>query len=358
MSTSSDGPTGAVADAWDDVVGQDDLVARLRSSAAEPVHAYLFVGPPGSGRRAAARAFAGDVLAAGSEGDEADRHRALARAESHPDLVVVEREGPFITRDQARWIVNRAAMAPVEGNRKVLVLTEFHLVLDAAPILLKSIEEPPAGTVFVVVADDVPPELVTIASRCVRLDFRAVPTTLVAERLRAEGVEDERADIAAHAAGGDLARARLLATDDELAARLEAWRAVAGRLDGTGATAADLVVELIELVDRALVPLTDRQATELEDLADQEERYGMRRSGRKAVEDRHRRERRRARTDELRTGFAALAGAYRADLVEHGRPGRAMTALAALSDATETLERNPNERLLLQALFVRLSAAT
>jgi DNA polymerase-3 subunit delta' len=91
-----------------------------------------------------------------------------------------------------------------------LLLDEFHLVKDAGPKLLKTIEEPPAGTFFVVLADELPPELITIASRCVRVDFDALTAPLIAARLVDEGVGLERADEVAAFAGGDLDRARLL----------------------------------------------------------------------------------------------------------------------------------------------------
>ena len=86
-------------------------------------------------------------------------------------MVVVERAGPFITVDQAHEITRMAARSPTEGRRKVLILVDFHLAEKAVPALLKTIEEPPASAVFIVLADHVPPELVTIASRCVRFDF-------------------------------------------------------------------------------------------------------------------------------------------------------------------------------------------
>src|SRR5699024_5047126 len=167
--------------------------------------------------------------------EDAERARRLARSEQHPDLIVVEREGAAISADQADEIIRRASRSATEGSRKVLVLDEFHLINpNVAPKLLKTIEEPPAGTFFVVLADEVTRELVTIASRCVRVDFAALSPDVVAEQLRRDGIEPERAERAAQVAGGDLDRARLLAADDRLAARLQAWRELPMRLDGSG----------------------------------------------------------------------------------------------------------------------------
>src|SRR5438874_5144213 len=153
------------------LVGQEQAARRLSAAASSPVHAYLFAGPPGSGKRDAARAFAAALLCPnGGDGTCSVCERVLAGV--HPDVVVVERAGPYITVDQAREIVRLAMRSPNEGSRKVLVLTDFHLVREAAPTLLKIIEEPPESTVFVILAEHLPPELETIASRCVQVEFR------------------------------------------------------------------------------------------------------------------------------------------------------------------------------------------
>ena len=131
----------AGVDLWGDVVGQPTAVAELRSSVAAPVHAYLLVGPRGSGKRALARAFAAALLSSGHRGADAVRHAELALAEAHPDLLVVERKGASISVEQADEIISAASRASVEGGPKVLVLDEFHLVTTAGPKLLKSIEE-------------------------------------------------------------------------------------------------------------------------------------------------------------------------------------------------------------------------
>lgn len=357
--------TGTVPDPWADVVGQPDAVARLRAAAAAPVHAYLLVGPEGSGRRAAARAFAAELLAAGAD-DPADaaRHVRLALAEQHPDLTVVERTGAAIPvgdpRDpepgSARWVVRRSSMAPVEADRSVYVLLDFHLVSNAAPVLLKTIEEPPPHVVFVVVADEVTPELVTIASRCVRVDFHRVPPAAVAARLVDEGVPAGVAEAAATASLGSLERARLLAADERLGVRVAAWADVPGRLDGTGATVAAVAAELAAHVDDAQRPLDEHQRAELAHLEAEAAASGTR-VPRRDVEQRHRREARRLRADELRHGLAVLAARYRDDLGAHPGSPRAAGVLASLDairEASEALVRNPNEALLLQALLCRL----
>ena len=304
--------------------------------------------------RDAARAFAAALLCPnGGDGTCEVCDRVLRGV--HPDVVVVERSGPYITVDQAREIVRLAMRSPNEGHRKVLVLTDFHLVKEAAPTLLKVIEEPPESTVFVVLADHVPVELETIASRCVRIDFRAIGRDELVETLMAEGVDRPRAEEAADAAGGRLDRARLLASDPELAARRDAWRNVPRRLDGTGASVAVVAGALAQLVGTAGVePLHARHKAELEALEERATRYGDR-VNRKQVDEQHRRELRRLRMDELRFGLATLQQAYRDALVDGSGPtAGCLEAVDAIVEAAEALERNPNETLLLQALLLKL----
>jgi DNA polymerase-3 subunit delta' len=338
---------------WDGVVGQPDSVERLRRSAGDPLHAYLFVGPPGSTKDEAARAFAAAVLTAGAE-DPDQRDARLALAGEHPDIREVQRAGPFISAEQAREIVRVAALAPIEGERKVLILHEFHLLRpEGAALLLKTLEEPPDSTTFVVLADFVPPELVTISSRCVRVEFRAIPDPVLTQRLLREGISADHVRDVVAAAGGDLTRARVLARDPSLAARRRAFADVPHHLDGSGAVAMALVDELVGLIDDAAAPLTERHAAELADLEARVERLGERGSGRKAMEERQQREVRRYRMDELRSGLAVLAGSYRDALVAapERRAGQLVAAVHRIFAAIEALERNPNEKLLLQALL-------
>jgi DNA polymerase-3 subunit delta' len=348
--------TVAGIDVWEGVIGQDHAIAQLTAAAAHPVHAYLLVGPAGSGKRAAARAFAALLLSAGSEGEEAERHVRLALAEAHPDLRVVEPTTATGRMDveTARGIVKQAVLSPSEGARKVLVLEDFHLIDRFGAILLKYVEEPPASTFFVILAEDVPPELVTIASRSVRVELGPIPFAAVEARLVEDGVEPERAAAIAAAAAGDLDRARLLATDARFALRAEALRAMPARLDGTGGRAAELAGEVKALIDDAQDVIDARHAQEVAELEERIERYGQRGSGKKDVEDRHKREVRRHRTAELRFALATFAAVYRDALPTDPRPDRVVDGLHRIDQAALALERFPNEALLLQALLAHL----
>ncbi len=350
------------------VVGQDRAVARLESAARHPVHAYLFHGPPGSGKRAAARGLAAALLCPdGGCGVCNSCRRALAG--THPDLVTVERSGASLDVDDAREITTRAQKRPLESARQVLLVPDVHLALKAAPALLKTVEEPPPSTVFILLADDLSPGLATIVSRCVQVPFAAVAPAAVAEWLVGRGVDGDVAVSVAAASGGNLDRARLLADDPGFNERRELWRTVPSRLDGTGAAAVTVADGLLAMADGAMAPLREEHARELAGLEDRAEATGARGvPGRKGVEDRHKREERRWRTDDLRMGLAALADAYRDRMVATVSTGappgssgagserrQAATHVDAIGRASAALSRNVREDLLLEALMVELS---
>ncbi len=341
--------------------GQPRALALLAGASISPVHAYLFLGPAGTGRRVAAVAFAASLVCPSGGCGRCSSCRDVLSGR-HPDVEVVERTGASILVDDARRIVALAQRGPAASARQVVVLTDFHLVGAAAPVLLKTIEEPPETTVFVVVAESVTPALVTIASRCVLVEFRPLDAPTIEAVLVEEGLAPEAARPAALASAGRLDRARLLARDPGFAGRQARWREVPSRLDGTGATLARVVDELLASADELVEVVRSRQAAELEALAEAAERAGERAlPGRAAIEERHRREQRRVRTDELRAGLAALASAYRARLEGDGLPASRLAAAArscaAIDAAAAALDRNPNEALLLQGLLLALQPA-
>ena len=368
LDSDSEPPVRALFDA---VVGQGPAVDRLRATARRPVHAYLLVGPPGVGQEGLVRGLAAALLCPeGGCGRCSTCRRSLAGV--HPDLVEVHRSGASLSVEDARRVVKLAQRRPLEARRQVVVVSDLHLARVAAPVLLKTLEEPAGETVFVMLAELVPPELVTIASRCMRIDLPPVASEALIAFLVKQGVTPEEATDIALAARGSVDRARLLVDDPGFGARRLLWRDVPTRLDGTGATAAALAAELLASAEEAVAPLRALHQSEMEDLMAQAEATGERGvAGRKDIEDHYKREERRWRTDELKAGLGVLAGAYRDRLVAEvtnrrsAGPGRVGERVKELAGALHFIEgvsaemvRNPNESLMLEALLVRLSAVT
>ena len=187
----------------------------------------------------------------------------------------------------------------------------------SAPALLKSLEETPTRTIFLLTAEDVPPALDTVASRCVELKLKGLSEEGIAEVLIREGATALAARAAASAANGNLRRARILGRDDELAQRIAQWRSVPDRLNGTPATSAALATEIARALDDAIAPLQQMQEEEMALRVQESRQMGQRSvANRRDTEAQFKREQRRFRIDELRFGLTALTNVYRDRMVE------------------------------------------
>jgi DNA polymerase-3 subunit delta' len=235
---------------FDTVTGQAEVVATLRAAVRGEgmTHAWLFTGPPGSGRSVAARAFASALLCAdGGCGHCASC--AQVRARSHPNLVVVEPAGLSISVDEARRVVRAASMHAAGGRTHVVVVEDADRLTEAAAnAWLKAIEEPAEGTVFLLCApspEDLPP---TIRSRCRLVTLRLPAAEDVAAVLERDGVAAATARWAAGAAQGHVGRARALATDEGARAQRESALRLPARLASVGECLA-AAAELVEAAD-------------------------------------------------------------------------------------------------------------
>jgi DNA polymerase III subunit delta' len=200
---------------WDDLVGQGPVTARLqRAVAGDMTHAWLFTGPPGSGRSNAAIAFAAALQCEqGGCGECHSCHNVAVG--SHPDVRVTRTEKLSIGVDDVRELVRTAALAPVGRRYQVMVIEDAdRLTEPAANALLKAVEEPNARTVWLLCAPTVEDVLPTIRSRT-RLVVLATPGVReVADFLVSrDGVAADVANHAARASQGHIGRARALARD-------------------------------------------------------------------------------------------------------------------------------------------------
>lgn len=360
------------------IPGQERAIAFLRQATGRPHHAYLLAGPEGGGKSLAARAFAAALLCA-EGGCGACRNCRLALEDKHPNQVVVEPEGRDIHVDTVRSdIWHPAYRTAPEPGRKVFVIREAdRLNPAAADVLLKVLEEPPAETVILLLSarpDELPE---TVLSRCHVVTFLPLSERFVVETLTQEGADAERAALAARLAGGNLGRARRLATDpDGLSFRAVARDAVdlASRGPAGSLEAADLVLAAAERYKKDLAEhLRDELAPFLDDRGRPEEAY---RGAIRRMEERHKRQVRRAERDYvdrvllavsalLRDGVVVAVGGgsdllMNPDLAPAGAsPAVAAAGLAAAEEARAALAEdvNLNARLVLEQAFLRLTGS-
>ena len=312
---------------WDSVVGQTKAVEQLHQLAVNHVHAYLFIGPEGCGKDEAARAFAAQLITGSDKA--VSREADLIMRGSFSDVIEVLREGAAVDKDEAEAIIRLATTTPTESKVKVVIVHEVHLMRDsAAARLLKTIEEPSEKVVFILLADQLVPSLATINSRCVVVQFAA----------------------------NNAYRERLLANDPQFAQRQAAFANIPYKLDGSGATVALIVDEIFELIEQATAPLVSEQKRELEELEARVSLTGERGSGRKALQDRHKRQLRKFNTDELRIGLSTIAGTYHSLIVsetQYPDEPKFHDAIHRIHKAMGSLGLNVNEELLLQSLFLQ-----
>jgi DNA polymerase-3 subunit delta' len=246
-------------------------------------------------------------------------------------------------------------MTPTEGARKVIIMHEVHLMQPAAIVrLLKTLEEPAPGVFFIMLAEQVDESLVTIASRCITIHFSPLENSVISAVLQREGISADAADAAARSAHGSLIRGRLLANDKQLSHRRDFFANIPKRIDGTGATVAAIVEQILGLIDDSTEPLSQRHEQEAADVEKTLVLMGVKRGGKKQLEDKHKREIRRHRTDELRAGLTEIAGVYRDELVRNTQllhPDAYTAAISRLHDAMRRLSLNVNEAILLRDLI-------
>ncbi|MGX6605364.1 DNA polymerase III subunit delta' [Micromonosporaceae bacterium Da 78-11] len=394
-----------MSDVFADLVGQDEPVEILRRAAAAAArvvageqvgagamtHAWIFTGPPGSGRSVAARAFAAALECERGGvgcGECHGCHTALGR--THADVRFVVPEGLSIGVGEMRALVLRAASAPSGGRWQVVVIEDADRLTEAAGnALLKAIEEPPPRTVFLLCTPSTHPDdiSVTIRSRCRVVPLRQPPAEAVAAMLvRRDGIAPDVATWAAAAAQGHVGRAKRLAGDPEARGRREAVLAVPRRLSSVGACfdAASALIASAEA--EAAAAGVDNDSSERHAL---EQALGAGGTGRGAagamrgaagqLKDLERRQKSRAtrsQRDALDRALVDLAGFYRDVLVTNLRapvavvhsdtaaqsaaaaekwtPESALRRLEAVLACRDAIELNVKPKIAVEAMMLNL----
>ncbi len=344
-----------------------------------PSHAYLFRGPRGSGKRAAARALAAEILATGAADPDDARRRALLDPSPHPDLVwLTPRGAQHLVEEVRERVIRAAAYRPFEGGKRVFVVEAAEAMRDESQnALLKTLEEPPDFVHIVLLSSEPEVLLETIASRCQPLDFAPLPAAVLEAELAAAPGADagegapaaEEIAAAARLAAGDLERARLLLTARGRELRAGAERFVLTARDGDAGAA-----PWRGLLDRASAAGEDAEAGAREVLEEEAE-AGLKRTQRDLADEAKRAGRRR-RTEILDLGLE-LTGTYLRDLaalaagaadVAFNRdrldalaaaaagldPAQPRRAAAAVQETRRSLDLNVAEELALESLFFKL----
>ncbi|HEX5695125.1 MAG TPA: hypothetical protein VFZ15_01975 [Acidimicrobiia bacterium] len=338
-----------MTDLFADVIGHEGVVDLLRSELEHPAQAYLFVGPQSVGKEFVALRFATGLL--GGATDERTRRLALMRA--HPDLTVLEPEGATsLGVDQAREVVARASLAPVEAPRTVFFFPDAGSMTEqAANALLKTLEEPTSQTVFLLVAeseDDFPP---TVASRCRSVHMGRVPLPELARALVERGLSEEAAEGVAVVSGGRPGLALALMSQPEVARFRQMWLSIPSQVTPHPGDGQRLAMELLA----ELAPLVDRSVSE------------------DTPKDKAQRARRRAEMSLLVSGLEILASWYSdsASLQLGGpirnsdldlaaftdvAPRRAVSSAEKILDAVVDIQANLRRELVLANLFSALGS--
>lgn len=319
---------------WDEIAGHADQIRVLRAmlETGRIPHALLFVGPAGIGKALAAGLFAAGALCANEEKPCGHCPACtMYHRNAHPDFTLVRPDGRAIKIDQIRALQHFAALMPAVGTRRVCIIEDAEsMTVQAANSLLKLLEEPPHGFVFILVAGTAQPLLPTILSRCRSIQFQPLPAGILAQALVAKGYAPETARVAARLSGGRMGPAQGLGAPDGLVARSRAielldsisgseWTAVwdkALKLDALETKAVVEILEFLLYIFRDIVLVAGRHSDEL--------LYNI----------------------DLASELAGWAGSWSQD--------QGVAAISLVKKSVRAIGGNANTRLTLEALLINL----
>ncbi len=276
-----------MATVFDDLVGQEDAVAILQGASLaarngdatqEMTHAWIFTGPPGSGRSSAAIAFAQSLICPQGGCATCNECRS-AKTHAHPDVEIMTTEGLSIKIEEVRELLTRTSWAPSMGGWRIVVMEDAdRLTESAANALLKAIEEPGTRTVWLLCAPTLHDILPTIRSRCRHIQLRTPTTSAVSAFLqRRDHIAPAMADFAARVSQGHIGRARYIATNEEVRSHRSTIMSLPLQLS----TIADAYKAAQTLVDMATAQAkAQAEARDEKEIAALQEAYGKGATGR------------------------------------------------------------------------------
>lgn len=370
---------------FNELVGQHDVVNQLKSALQSPgamTHAWLFTGPPGSGRSNAARAFAAALI---SGDEETDDVTARVLKGHHESLTIMSTQKSVIAIDEVRELVSKAQSAPINSPWRVVIIEDADRMSErTANVLLKAIEEPPPATVWLLCAPSPIDVLTTIRSRCrpvrLRIPSRDAVAQLLIER---DHVDADRAEWAAAVAQNHIGRAKYMALNESAGEERKQILAIPGKLTSVGATIrlAGRIVD--EAAETAKSRVEERNASERSDLMatlgieSEKSVPPSARSQIRKLEEEQKRRSVRARNDELDRIFLELMSLYR-DILMHqlgiregwinagevdliaeqsnrDGPDTTLLRIDAITEARRRLQTNMSPVLIVESAFVLLS---
>ena len=350
---------------YDQLVGQAHLVKILEGAVAaarngaesqEMTHAWLFTGPPGSGRSSAAVAFA-SALICSNDGCGTCVNCRAAKAGTHADVEIIRTEGLSIKIEEIRELLTRVGWAPAMGGWRVVVMEDAdRLTESAANALLKAIEEPGNRTVWLLCAPTLQDVLPTIRSRCRNLQLVTPSAKDVADVLiNREGVSPAMADYAARASQGHIGRARYLASDETIRNRRNTIIKLPMQINDVASAfkAAETLLELA--TEEAEVAASARDEKESNELAEAWGKgatgRGMATGGSKAIKDLEKEQKSRTTRmirDSIDGALVDIATLYRDVMFVQSRTQGALINQEFVSDISKMAERIPAAKTVLK----------
>ncbi|MFJ2262502.1 DNA polymerase III subunit delta' [Streptomyces sp. NPDC087844] len=368
---------------WDDLVGQEKVSGQLEAAARDAdaqvtavaartpspeaskmTHAWLFTGPPGSGRSTTARAFAAALQCTSPDralggipgcGFCDGCHTSLIG--THADVQIIRTDLLSIGVKETRDLVRRAQLSPAVGRWQVIVMEDAdRLTEGAGNVLLKAVEEPAPRTVWLLCAPSLEDVLPTIRSRCRHLTLRTPSVAAVADVLvRRDGIEPDIASAVARATQGHIGRARRLATDERARARRAAVLKLPLRVDDVGAC----LKAAQELIDAASEDAKQvAEETDVKETEDMKTALGAGQGGRmprgtagamKELEDKQKRRKTRTQRDSLDLALIDLTAFYRDVLALQFGTDLAL-ANTEMQDALDRLARGSSPEATLRRI--------